>query len=70
MNILETLLFTGFVSLSCTLFWYEGRREKIEISGMDETPFQSFYREFMSNYLILLPVMLVVVVLDFLIGLI
>ena len=70
MNILEILLFTGLVSLSCTLFWYKGRREKVEISGMKETPFQSFYREFITNYLMLLPVLLAVAVLDFLIGLI
>lgn len=70
MNILDILLYPAVVALVGTLFWYKGRRKNVEISGVKESKFESFYREWITNYLLTLPIILTVVLLDFLIGLI
>jgi hypothetical protein len=70
MNILEILLFPAVVALLVTLIWYKGRRKNVEISGLKESKLESFYREFATNYVLSLFTVLMVVLLDFLIGLI
>lgn len=70
MNILDILLFPAVVALIGTLIWYKGRRKNVEISGLKESKFESFYREFATNYVFSLLIILMVVLLDFLIGLI
>lgn len=70
MSILGILLFPAVVALVGTLVWYKDRRKNVEISGLKESKFQSFYREFITNYLLTLPIILMVVLLDYLIGLI
>ena len=70
MNILDILLFPAVIALVGTLFWYKGRRKNVEISGLKESKFESFYREFATNYLLTLPIIFAIVILDFLIGLI
>lgn len=70
MSILDILLFPAGLSFVATLFFYAGRRENVELSGMDETEFQSYYREWITNYLLTLPILPVIMALDFLIGLI
>lgn len=70
MTILDILLFPAVLALIGVLLRYKERRKFLEISGLYESKLESCYKEFIVNYLFVLPILPIIMLLDFLIGLI
>ena len=66
--ILDVLFLHVLIVIIGSCFYYHKRREKVEATCIKESRIKTYFDEFLTNYLITLPVVLAVLIINFVAG--